>query len=78
MTNPMEDERPPSSPREEFNGSLFGSCRDIIDLPEGFDFDKESVWADYEEVGEEVLSNWETQEPDLAWDGPVNCIDASR
>ena len=62
---PVAEVRPPRSPREEFTGSLFGFCRDIIELPEGFDFDEESVWADYEEIGEEVLSNWERQEPDL-------------
>ena len=62
---PVAEVRPPRSPREEFTGSLFGFCRDIIELPEGFDFDKESVWAGYGEIGEEVLSNWERQEPDL-------------
>ena len=62
---PVAEVRPPRSPREEFTGSLFGICRDIIDLPEGFDFDQESVWAGYEEMGQEVLSSWERQEPDL-------------
>ncbi len=62
---PVAEVRPPRSPREELTGSLFGFCRDIIELPEGFDFDKESVWADYEEIGEEVLASWERQEPDL-------------
>lgn len=65
--------RAPHSPRplpfmsleRVFTGELFGLCRDIIELPEGFDFDKESVWAGYEEIGEEVLSSWERQEPDL-------------
>lgn len=62
---PVAEVRPPRTPREEFTGSLFGFCRDIIELPEGFDFDKESVWAGYEEVGDEVLASWERQEPDL-------------
>lgn len=62
---PVAEVRPPRSPREEFSGTLFGFCRDIIELPEGFDFDKESVWVGYEEVGEEVLSSWDRQDPDL-------------
>ena len=62
---PVAEVRPPRSPREEFTGSLFGFCRDIIALPEGFDFDNESVWAGHEEVSEEVLSSWDRQEPDL-------------
>ncbi|MDE0615762.1 MAG: type II toxin-antitoxin system Phd/YefM family antitoxin [bacterium] len=62
---PVAEVRPPRSPREEFSGTLFGFCRDIIELPEGFDFDKESVWAGHEEIGEEVFSSWERQEPDL-------------
>ena len=62
---PVAEVRPPRSPREEFTGSLFGFCRDIIDLPEGFDFDKESVWVGQGEIAEEVLSSWDRQEPDL-------------
>ncbi|MCQ3810167.1 MAG: type II toxin-antitoxin system Phd/YefM family antitoxin [Acidimicrobiia bacterium] len=62
---PVAEVRPPRSPREEFTGSLFGFCRDIIALPEGFDFDKESVWAGHEEDAEEVLSSWDRQEPEL-------------
>lgn len=62
---PVAEVRPPRSPREEFTGSLFGFCRDIIELPEGFDFDDESVWTGHDEIAEEVLSSWERQEPDL-------------
>lgn len=62
---PVAQVRPPRSPREEFTGSLFGFCRDIIELPEGFDFDKESVWAGHEEIAEEVLLSWDRQEPHL-------------
>lgn len=62
---PVAEVRPPRSPREEFTGSLFGFCRDIVTLPEGFDFDKESVGFGNEEITEEVLSSWDRQEPDL-------------
>ena len=62
---PVAQVRPPRTPREEFTGSLFGFCRDIITLPEGFDFDKESVWAGHEEIAEEVLLSWDRQEPHL-------------
>lgn len=65
---PVAEVRPPRFPREKFSGTLFGFCRDIIELPEGFDFDRESVWAGYEEIGEEVLSSWDRQEPDLVID----------
>ncbi len=64
---PVAEVRPPRSPREEFSGSLFGFCRDIIELPEGFDFDKEGPWAGHEGVAEEVLSSWDRQEPDLVF-----------
>ena len=62
---PVAEVRPPRSPREEFTGSLFGFCRDIIDLPEGFDFDTESMGLGNEEIVQEVLSSWDMQEPDL-------------
>lgn len=62
---PVAEVRPPRSPREEFTGSLFGFCRDIIDLPEGFDFDTESMGLGNEEIVQEVLSSWNRQEPDL-------------
>lgn len=62
---PVAEVRPLRSPREEHTGSLFGFCRDIISLPDGFDFDEAGVVPSYEEVVDEVLASWDKQEPDL-------------
>lgn len=62
---PVAEVRPPRSPREEHTGSLFGFCRDIISLPDGFDFDEAGVGPSYEEAADQVLASWDKQEPDL-------------
>ena len=63
---PVAEVRPPRSPREEHAGSLFGFCRDIITLPDGFDFDEASDSPSHEESVDEVLASWDMQEPGLA------------
>lgn len=62
---PVAEVRPPRSPLAEYSGSLFGFCRDIISLPEGFDFDEANVSPSHEEVVNEILTSWDEKEPSL-------------
>ncbi len=62
---PVAEVRPPRSPLAEYSGSLFGFCRDIISLPEGFDFDEAEVSPGHAEVVKEILASWDDQEPSL-------------
>ena len=62
---PVAEVRPPRSPRDERTGSLFGFCRDIIAIPDGFDFDEVDMLPSHEEVVDEVLASWGRQEPEL-------------
>lgn len=62
---PVAEVRPPRAPLAEYSGSLFGFCRDIISLPEGFDFDEANVSPSHEEVVNEILTSWDEKEPSL-------------
>ena len=62
---PVAEVRPPRPPLAENSGSLFGFCRDTISLPEGFDFLEADVLSANEEVVDEILTNWDQQEPEL-------------
>jgi len=62
---PVAEVRPPRSPLAEYSGSLFGFCRDIISLPDGFDFDEAEVSPGHAEVVKEILASWDDQEPSL-------------
>ena len=62
---PVAEVRPPRSPRQEHTGSLFGFCRDIITLPDGFDFDEAAVLPSHDEAVDEVLASWDKHDPGL-------------